>query len=128
MSSRETAIAFLRRAVAYLATLRITVERLMTDNGIPTAQRPTRSPVASSASATCAPGPTRRAPTARPSASSRRSPRAGLTAESMAQAVSAPARCRPGSTVTTNESARTGELSRRWLVAQLSANDVGAYS
>lgn len=31
----ETAIAFLRRAVAYLATLGIAVERLMTDNGNP---------------------------------------------------------------------------------------------
>ncbi len=31
----ETAIAFLRRAVAYLASLGIRVERLMTDNGNP---------------------------------------------------------------------------------------------
>ena len=52
---------------------------------------------------------------ARPSASSRRSPTAGPTTPSMAQAVSAPERCRPGSTVTT-ESALIARLGgcRRW--------------
>ena len=64
----STAIAFLRRAVAFFAGHNITVERVMTDNSSPTSAAHTASPAPSSASATCAPGPTARAPTARPSA------------------------------------------------------------
>ena len=48
------------------------VERVMTDNGSPYVSGVHADPAASSGSATCAPGPTGRAPTARQRASSRR--------------------------------------------------------
>src|SRR5204862_2114878 len=63
-----TAVGFLRRAVAHFATHGITVERLITDNGSPTAQRSTRSPAAPSAYDISEPAPTVPRPTARPNA------------------------------------------------------------
>ena len=53
-----------------------------------------------------APGPIFPGPTARPSASSRRSPTAGPTARSMAPQPSAPRRCPAGSTTTTSGTTR----------------------
>ena len=63
-----TAVGFLRRALAFYRRYGITVERLITDNGsrLPLHRR-TPSPAAHSASATSAPAPTDRKPTARPS-------------------------------------------------------------
>ena len=58
---------------AFFASHGIRVERVMTDNGSAyRSRRCMRSPAASSACVTCAPSPTGRGPTARPSASSRR--------------------------------------------------------
>ena len=72
-SAATTAIGFLRRAVRLVRRDGVTVERVMTDNGSRyRLDGPRRPPVASSASATSAPGPTGPRPTARPSASSRR--------------------------------------------------------
>ena len=62
-----TAVGFLRRAIAFYRRHGITVERVMTDNGtgLPLHRPRARLPRAA-ASATCAPGPTGPAPTARP--------------------------------------------------------------
>ena len=99
----ETAAGFLRRAVEWFASMGITVERVMSDNGsCYRSQRPRRRPAASSGSATCAPGPTGRAPTARPSASSRRFRTAGPTAPSTAPRPSAPRPYPAGSPTTTS--------------------------
>jgi len=65
-----TAIGFLQRAIAFYRRRGITVERVLTDNGPASAPRFTHSPVAGSASATCAPAPTARRQTERRSASS----------------------------------------------------------
>jgi hypothetical protein len=64
-----TAIAFLRRAVAFYRRHGITVERLMTDNASPIARPCTPSPVAHWAFVICAPGPTAPRATHLPSAS-----------------------------------------------------------
>ena len=63
-----TSVGFLHRAIAFVASYGITVERVLTDNGSP--YRSTIRAIAcrASKSATCAPGPTARKPTARPSA------------------------------------------------------------
>ena len=108
-----TAIAFLRRAVAFFARHGITVERVMTDNGSAyVSARPPPSPATSSASATCAPGPTARAPTAKPSASSRPCCAAGPTAAPTAQAPNAPPRSAPGSTTTTSSDRTAASASK----------------
>ena len=86
----RTAIGFLRRALAFYAAHGITVERLMTDNGPPTARSPTRSPAGRWGSATSAPGPTGPAPTARQSASSARCWVAGPMERSIATPRSGP--------------------------------------
>jgi hypothetical protein len=80
----ESAAAFLRRAVAWFAERGVTVERVMTDNG--SAYRSTvHAPLAGSwVSAICVPVPTGLAPTARPSASSRRCCASGHTDASTA--------------------------------------------
>ena len=58
----------------WFRSMGITVERVMSDNGACyRSRRPRRAPAASSASGTSSPSPTGPAPTARPSASSRRS-------------------------------------------------------
>jgi hypothetical protein len=72
-----TAVAFLRRAVAHFNGYGIAVERLITDDGSPTAPPSTPSHAARSASVTCARGPTARRPTARPVLQHHRAVRAG---------------------------------------------------
>ncbi len=73
--TKESAIAFLKAAVAYYASLGVAIARVMTDNAPATDRRPSPGPAASSASSMSGQGPTRQRPTARPSASSR--PRSG---------------------------------------------------
>ena len=69
---KRCAVAFLKAAVAYYASLGITVERVMTDNGsCYRSRRLPQRPAGASASSTSAPSPTPPGPTARPSASSR---------------------------------------------------------
>lgn len=53
----ETAVGFLRRAVAFFTSHKIGVQRVMTDNGSPTSLPFTLSSAESSASAICAPSP-----------------------------------------------------------------------
>ena len=78
-----TAIGFLRRAVAFFARHGITVERAADRQRLALPlDRSTRSPAAPWASATCAPGPAARRPTAKPSASSAPCSAAGPTARS----------------------------------------------
>ena len=88
---RTTAIGFLRRAVALFAEPRHR-GRAGDDRQrlAPTSRTLTPPPAASSACATCAPGPTGRAPTARPSASSRRCCASGPTGAIYGQLPSAP--------------------------------------
>ena len=64
----RTAIAFLRRAIAFYARYGIRVERLITDNGAPKIDDPRNSLPNARASDISARGPTGRRPTARPSA------------------------------------------------------------
>ena len=85
-----TAIAFLRRAVAFYSAHGIATQRVIPTTARPTARSRTRSPAAHSASGTSAPGPIGRRPTARPNGSSRPSSPAGTTARSTAQATNAP--------------------------------------
>lgn len=68
---KESAIAFLKAAVAYYASLGIVVERVMIDYGSCYRSKAFAKAAASLASSTFAPNPTRPRPTARPSASSR---------------------------------------------------------
>ena len=68
---KESAVAFLNRALAWFAAHGVTVERVMTDNGSAFEASSSPAPSPTTACGTSAPGPTRRAPTARPSASSR---------------------------------------------------------
>lgn len=68
---KESAIVFLKAAVAYYASLGIVVERVMTDYGSCYRSKAFAKAAASLASSTFAPNPTRPRPTARPSASSR---------------------------------------------------------
>ena len=96
-----TAVAFLGRALAFFQRHGITVERVITDNGRPTARRSTRSPAAPSGCATCAPGPTAHRPTARPSASSAPCWEAGPTARSTAPTQNASEPLTDGSGTTT---------------------------
>ena len=70
---RDDATAFMQRAVSWFARLGVQVERVMTDNG--SAYRSRLFASALQQAGTSAPGPTRPAPMARPSASSR--PRSG---------------------------------------------------
>ena len=68
---KGSAVAFLTAAVAYYASLGVTLARVMTDNGSATARRPSATFVTASALGTSGPGPTPQGPTARPNASSR---------------------------------------------------------
>ena len=97
-----TAAGFLRRAVAWFKGMGITVERVLSDNGSCYRSAPTPRPAPSSACATSSPAPTGPAPTARPSASSRRSSTAGPTAPFTAPRPSAPRRYPAGSPTTTS--------------------------
>jgi hypothetical protein len=71
----KSAIAFLKAAIAYYNSLGVTVAGVVTDNGSCYKAFAFDRACKGSSSSTSAPGPTRRKPTARPSASSR--PRCG---------------------------------------------------
>ena len=95
---KDSAVAFLKAAIAYYASLGITVERVMTDNGscyqilcLPQGLQD------ASASGTSEPNPTRPRPTARPSASSRPACANGPTAAPTTPQTSAPPNCPDGS-------------------------------
>ena len=99
---RTSATAFLERALGLFERHGVTVERVMTDNGsaykshaLPRRAR------SIAASATSEPGPTRHAPTARPSASSRPACANGPMPAPSRPRPSAPPPCSPGSTTTT---------------------------
>jgi len=96
-----TAIGFLRRAVAWLAAQGIAVERVMTDNGPPTAHTRTAQPAHTSACATAGSNRAGHAPTAKRNASSKRSSPAGPTDGSTRVATNAPRHSHTGSTTTT---------------------------
>jgi transposase len=96
-----TAVAFLRRAVAFYKRHGITVERVMTDNGGAYRSTCTPSPAHSSASATSVPAPTDPRPTAKQNASSAPCRPAGPTARSTAPAENAPPPLTAGSGTTT---------------------------
>ena len=97
-----TAIAFLRRALAFYARHGITVERRHDRQRLrlPLHRARPRLPRAR-ASATCAPAPTAPRPTAKPNASSAPCSAAGPTARSTAQAENAPPPLTAGSGTTT---------------------------
>ena len=97
-----TAVGFLERALRFYAGHGIRVERVMTTTAPLTSPTLTDSPAGGSACATCARAPTAPAPTARPSASSRRSPDAGPTGAPTSQAPSGPPTSFPGSSTTTS--------------------------
>jgi len=96
-----TAIAFLRRAVAFFKRHGMPSRSCSPTTARPTARPFTRSPAAPSASATYAPVPVARRPTAKPSASSAPCSAAGPTARSTTQAPTAPPPLTDGSGTTT---------------------------
>ena len=98
---KESAVAFLKAAVAYYASLGVTVARVMTDNGSCYRAKPSAMPAAISASSTSAPGPTRPRPTARPSASSRPPCANGPMLKPTRTQIAEPKSCPSGSTDTT---------------------------
>jgi transposase len=95
------AVAFLRRAVAWFRQRGVAIRAVMTDNGSAYIAHAHRRRSPSSASATCAPGPTAHAPTARPSASSKPCSTSGPTSASTAAQPSAPRPYRSSSSATT---------------------------
>ena len=100
---KESAVAFLERALAWFASLGVTVERVMTDNGSAYRSHAFRASLRGRPrSSTSAPGPTRPGPTARPSASSRPACANGPTCKPSPAPPSAPPPCAPGSTATTD--------------------------
>ena len=99
---KASAIAFLERTLAWFARHGVTVERVMTDNGNAYRSHDFRNACAALACATCAPSPTRRAPTARPSASSRPSCANAPMPAPSGRPRSAPPRCPAGCTSTTS--------------------------
>ena len=98
---KASAIAFLERALAWFARHGITVERIMTDNGSAYRSHSFRHACTCPACGTCAPGPTHPAPTARLSASCRRSCANAPTPAPSGRHGSALPRC-PGCTATTS--------------------------
>ena len=95
------AIAFLKAAIAYYASLGITVERVMTDNGSCYRAKAFAKACKRLGIRHISPGPTPRGPTARPSASSRPPYANGLTPGHTTLRNSAPPNSQPGSTDTT---------------------------
>jgi transposase len=97
-----TVTAFVERALAFFAGQGIVASRLMTDTPSPTSgTAPCASCSPAAGSATSAPSPTDRAPTARSSASTRRWRANGPTGSPTAHIDSATKRCHTGSTTTT---------------------------
>jgi transposase len=99
----ETSVGFLRRAVDFFESRGFGVERLLTDNGNPTARPCTRSAAASSGSGTCALGLTGHRPTARRSASFALCSVVGHMERFTETPASEGELCRGGSTTTTTD-------------------------
>ena len=99
-----TVTAFTRRALDWFLEQGIVAERLMTDNAFSYIHNRSLARAArrTARSATSAPGPTRRAPTAKSSASTRPSNANGPTPSNTPQATPAARRCHTGSTTTTS--------------------------
>ena len=109
----ETAVGVPAPGGRVVAERGVSVERVMTDNGsCYVSHRPRRRPAGSSGCATSAPGPTGRAPTARPSASSRRCCASGPTARIYGCSAERAARSPAGSTTTTTDD-KHGSLGHR---------------
>ena len=99
---KQSAVSFLKAALAYYDKLGVKVERVMTDNGSCYRSFAFRQNLqAASASGTSAPGPTRPRPTARPSASSRPACANGLTPVPTKLQINVPTSCRDGFTAIT---------------------------
>jgi len=96
-----SAVTFLNAAVAYYASLGVTVARVMTDNGSCYKAFAFRDACRISASGTSEPGPTHPKPTARPSASSRPRCASGPTLRPTQPQTTAPPNCHTGCTDTT---------------------------
>ena len=77
-----TAVAVLRRAVAWFAARGVTIERVLSDNGGATSPTPGATPAPNSASPRRRPAPTGPRPTARSNASTAPSPTAGPSGSS----------------------------------------------
>ncbi len=99
-----SAVAFLRAAVGYYASLGITVRRVLTDTAARSWRAPGETPAPSGVSCRSAPAPTGLRPTERPSASSRARCASGPTASPTTTRASAP-RCWPSGSTTTNGTA-----------------------
>ena len=98
---KESALACLEAALAYYASLGVTVTRVMTDNGACYNPSPSATSAARVGSGTSAPSPTHPRPTARPSASSRPACANGPTPKPIPPQINAPPSCPPGSIATT---------------------------
>ncbi len=98
---KESAGAFLNAAVACYARLGVIVQRVMTDNGACYKSFAFRDAVAPWGCGISAPDPTRRRPTARPSASSRPRSANGPMLKPIRIRTDAPPSCRSGCTDTT---------------------------
>ncbi len=94
---KQSACAFLTRALAFFTAHGISVERVMSDTAPPIAAISSRACLPTPTSGTSAPGPTRRAPTARPSASSRPACANGPTPTPTSPPPSEAKPCSPGS-------------------------------
>jgi hypothetical protein len=98
---KACAIAFLRAAVAYYKKLGITLQRVMTDNGLCYKAKALPKPVATSSSSASAPNPTHLGPTDRLNASSRPPCATGPMPEPTIPPSSASNTCRSGCIATT---------------------------
>ena len=98
---KESAVAFLKAAVAYYASLGVTIERVMTDNGSCYRSKAFARACKRLALKHIFTKPYTPKPTARPSASSRRACANGLTPAPITPQRNEPPRCRYGSTATT---------------------------
>jgi hypothetical protein len=100
--TKRSAVAFLKAAVTYYVSLGVKIERGMTDNGSCYRFKAfARAPQAIRPSSTSSPGLTRRRPTERPNASSRRACANGLTPAPTTPQMNVPPNCRDGFTATT---------------------------
>src|SRR5690606_17354058 len=120
----ESAAGFLRRAVAWFASMGIRVERVMSDNGSCYRSAVHALACGSWGSATPASSRIGPAPTARPNASSARCGTSGPGGRSTATRPSAPRRCPAGSTTTTSGDVTAPSATSRPQLALPSWNNV----
>ena len=114
----EPTTAFFRRALRWFESLGIRCQRLLTDNAkcYTPSSRNSRPSARNTACASASPGPTRPEPTARQSASSRRSSAAGPTATPIGARRSELPRYAPGSSTTISSDPIDPSASeRRWI-------------